>query len=368
MKMHTSSTPLKKKLAYASMAGVILLSGSFAMMTEVHALSAAKPQATAVQVQKSLVTFKTLKSSEPALEANIRIPVFQGLKDTKYQDQLNDIIESHASKDLAHMEKEAKEMAAKAKKENFTLHPYTLNINYELTADGKGTLPNLISLKVITEVTTGNSPAQRVDTYNFMDEKEAKRITLEDLFGTNYKQMIDSKIKSDIAANAEKYFAGKDGFQGIDSEQSFYVTGGKAVVVFQEYSIAPGVTGTPEFTFELTDTDTTNPVKTVIDPKSTFKAKNGTVMIPLADVLRSLQFDVKWNKKTKTADISKGAVWTSVTVGKDAYSFGKKAPQKLGASPVLKKGRVYVPLNFLTDILHAETVKGANGAIEVTLK
>lgn len=293
MNMHTSSTSLKKKLAYASIAGAILVSGSIAMMTEVNGRSTAKPESTAVQTEAPLLTFKTLQSSEPALEANIRIPVFQGLKDNMYQEQLNDIIESHASKDLDKWEKEANELADSAKKKNKTIFPYVLNINYELTADGQGTIPDVVSLKVITEITTGNAPAQRVDTYNFLNKKEAKRITIEDLFGSNYKQMIDSKIKAEIAANSEDYFSGQDGFQGVDAHESFYVTNdGKAVIVFDEYSIAPGSTGTPEFIFDLKDAASASPIKTVIDSKSTFKTKDGTVMIPVADVMSSLQFEL----------------------------------------------------------------------------
>lgn len=366
MKIFKSAAPFKKKLAAVGLASAILLTGSCALMTEVHALSAAGTPSPAAQLQSQLMTFKSLHSNDPALDAHIRIPVFQGLKDAKYQAQLNDILESHASKDIAYWTKEAKEVAANAEKEGLTVRPYELNISYELTADGTGTVPNLISLKVMTEITTGNSPALRVDTYNFLDEKEAKRVTLAELFGGSYKGMIDSKIKAEIAANAENYFEGEDGFQGIDAEQSFYVVSGKAVVVFQEYSIAPGSTGTPEFAFELKSN--TNKVSTVIEAKSTVKADNGAVMIPLAEVLRDLQFDVKWIGKTKTAEISKGAVWTSVTVGKDAYFFAKMAPQALGAAPVLNKDHVYVPLNFLTDILHADIVQGINGDIKVSMK
>lgn len=253
MTMQTSSTSFKKKLAYTGIAGAILIAGSVATITEVYGRPAAKPQATAVkvEVQAPIVTYKTLKSSEPSLQANIRIPVLQGLKDKMYQEQVNYIIESHASKDLVNMEKEAKKMAEKAKKEKFTTAPYNLNISYELTADGKGTVPNLVSLKVITEKAYGNAPAQRVDTYNILDEKEAQRVTLEDLFGSSYKQLIDTKIKADIAADAESYFTGKEGFQGIRSEQSFFVDGDKAIVVFDEYIIAPGSTGTPEFSITL---------------------------------------------------------------------------------------------------------------------
>lgn len=368
MTIHTTTTPLKKRLIAAGLSSAILLAGSCAFMTEVNAQSAIEPQAIANQNQSSLITSKTLNSNDPALVTNIKIPVFQGLKDAKYQAQLNDIIESHASKDIANWEKEAKEMALTVKKNGETMRPYELNISYELTADGTGTIPNLISLKVNTEITTGNSPALRVDTYNFLNEQEATRVTLEDLFGNDYKQMIDSKIEAAIAADAENYFEGEDGFQGIGNDQSYYVASGKAIVVFQEYSIAPGSTGTPEFAFDLPGSTNTNGASTVIEAKSTLITNDGKVMIPLADVVRALQFDVTWSNKSKTVEISKDAVWTSVTVGKDSYFFGKMAPQKLGAAPILHEDHVYVPLNFLTDILHAETVNGANGDIEVTLK
>lgn len=368
MKTFKSVSPFQKKLVAAGLAGALLLTGSAGFMTEVHAGSPAARQSSPIVAKiQELLTHKTLKSGESSLRTSIRIPVFHGLKDAKYQAQLNDIIESHASKDLARWEKEAKEAALKAKKNGSAMHPYELNISYEVASDGTGPVSNLISLKVITEVSTGNAPAQRVDTYNFLNKKEAARVTLESLFGNQYKQMIDSKIKAAIAAAPENYFEGKDGFQGIHAEQDFYVSGNRAVIVFQEYSIAPGSTGTPEFRIALPG-KAEAAVSAVIPSKSILKSDNGTVMIPLADVLHKLQFKVKWNGKTKTAEISKGAVRTSVTVGKNAYFFGKMAPLKLSAAPVVSKGRVYVPLNFLTDILHANITKIQNGNMEVTLK
>lgn len=368
MKTFKSVSPFQKKLVAAGLAGALLLTGSAGFMTEVHSASPASGQSSPIAAKiQELLTHKTLKSGESSLKTNIRIPVFHGLKDAKYQAQLNSIIELHASKDLDRLEKEAKEAALQAKKNGSAIHPYELNISYELTSDGTGPVPNLISLKVITEASTGNAPIQYVDTYNILNKKEAERVTLENLFGNQYKQQIDSKIKAAIAADPEKYFEGKDGFQGIHPEQDFYVSGNQAVIVFQEYTIAPGSTGTPEFKIDLPG-KTNASVSTVIPSKSILKANNGTVMIPLTDVLHKLQFKVKWNGKTKTSEISKGAVRTSVTVGKNSYSFGKMAPQKLGAAPVMNKGRVYVPLNFLTDILHASITKNQNGSMEVTLK
>ena len=49
------------------------------------------------------------------------------------------------------------------------------------------------------------------------------------------------------------------------------------------------------------------------------------------------QFNVKWNGKSKTTEISKGAVWSAVKLNKDAYTLGKMAPRSLGSAPVMKK-------------------------------
>ncbi|MFB6474054.1 MULTISPECIES: copper amine oxidase N-terminal domain-containing protein [Paenibacillus] len=97
-----------------------------------------------------------------------------------------------------------------------------------------------------------------------------------------------------------------------------------------------------------------------------YKDNNGKIMVPAAQVLRQLHFDVKWNGKNKTAEISKGAVWSAVTLNKDAYSFGKMAPRPLGSAPEMKGGHVYVPLVFLTDILHLQAKQDKHGDITVT--
>ncbi|WP_235439644.1 DUF4163 domain-containing protein [Paenibacillus sp. DMB20] len=112
-----SVSPFQKKLVAAGLAGALLLTGSAGFVTEVHAGSPAARQSSPIVAKiQELLTHKTLKSGESSLKTSIRIPVFHGLKDAKYQAQLNGIIESHASKDLARWEKEAKEGALKAKK------------------------------------------------------------------------------------------------------------------------------------------------------------------------------------------------------------------------------------------------------------
>lgn len=368
MKTVRHTTPLTKTLAAAGLAGILMISASGLPSPQVHAETkpaASAEQITAPTLAAPLVTSKTLYSKEKWLETNIQIPVFQGLADTKYQDQLNGLIESHANKDIAKWEKEATVTAANAKKNGYTMRPYQLTIKYELTSDG--TDDHLISLKVITEGMGMNNGDPRVDTYNFTNETEAQRVTLEDLFGKDYKSIVDTAVHTAIVADQDNYFANEDGFQGIGTEQSFYVADGKAYIVFQKYSIAPGSTGTPEFAVKLPGkASAENPVSAVLKTGDYYKDNNGNIMVPAAHVLRQLQFEVKWNGKSKTAEISKGAVWSSVTLNKDAYAFGKMAPRSLGSAPVINKGHVYVPLTFLTDVLNLNVDHGQHGEMTVT--
>ncbi|WP_260984734.1 stalk domain-containing protein [Paenibacillus xylanexedens] len=252
-----------------------------------------------------------------------------------------------------------------AKKNGYTMHPYQLLIQYELTSDGSNN--GLVSLKITTEGTGMNNPETLVDTYNFTNKAEAKRVKLEDLFGSKYSSILDAHIKSAIAVDQDLYFKGENGFQGVDPEQSFYVKDGHAHIVFQKYSIAPGSTGTPEFTVKLPDQNKVHgAVQAIIPSSKHYIGKDGKLMIPLASVLRQLNYDVTWNGKSKTTEITKGALWSSISLNKDSYFLGKNAPHKLGAVPEMKNGYVYVPLKFLSDILNLKVIQDKQGQITIS--
>ncbi len=212
-----------------------------------------------------------------------------------------------------------------------------------------------------------NNPETLVDTYNFTNKAEAKRVKLEDLFGSKYSSILDAHIKSAIAVDQDLYFKGENGFQGVDPEQSFYVKDGHAHIVFQKYSIAPGSTGTPEFTVKLPDQNKVHgAVQAIIPSSKHYIGKDGKLMIPLASVLRQLNYDVTWNGKSKTTEITKGALWSSISLNKDSYFLGKNAPHKLGAVPEMKNGYVYVPLKFLSDILNLKVIQDKQGQITIS--
>ncbi|MCY9692776.1 stalk domain-containing protein [Paenibacillus alginolyticus] len=338
-------------------------------VTVVPILAPAASESTSpVQVKEVNLTSKTQD-----LKTNIKVPQLSGMLDTKYQEQTNDLILSQANKDLTNWEKEAAQAAADAKTNGFTYRPYELTINYALKSDGSSNPAGVVSLEVTTYAATGGTGMPRVDTYNVLNSEQGQRVTLQDLLGDHFKENVNAGIQAKINEKPENYF--KDEFKGISEEKGFYVEKGEVVIVFPKYSIAPGSTGTPEFRFNLPEkwTMTTKPVA----PKPVEKMKldlagsdsltnaEGVNLVPLRKVAEGLGYEVKWNQEKYAAELTKGAGWTNVSVGSDSYFYAKMAPVTLGTAPVILNDTLYVPLKFVTDILHADVETGDAGAIHI---
>lgn len=78
---------------------------------------------------------------------------------------------------------------------------------------------------------------------------------------------------------------------------------------------------------------------------------DGVTFLPLRSTLEALGFEVTWNSETKSVELSKGAQWTSVTIGSNAYFKNKMAPHTLSSAPVIVNGRTLVPVEFIADII-----------------
>ncbi|MEW9698188.1 stalk domain-containing protein [Paenibacillus sp. SI8] len=328
-------------------------------------------QSASISIKEEILT-----SSTENLKTNIKVPQLTGMQDTKYQDQLNDILLSHANKDLANWEKEATEAAAKAKEYGIEYRPYELTIVYSVKSDGSGHPAGVLSLEITTYAATGGTGMPRIDTYNVLNAAHAQRVTLADLLGEDFKDTVNAGVIAKINEQPANYF--KDDFKGIGDEQSFYVEKGEAVVVFPKYSIAPGSSGSPEFRFPLAENLTVNPkpaepapsasAKLDLQAADTITNADGVTMVPLRKVVEGLGYRVKWNQDTYSAELNKGTQWTSVTAGKDSYLVAKKAPVSLGAAAIIQKDTLFVPIKFITDILKAEVQNGDEGHIQIEQK
>ena len=73
------------------------------------------------------------------------------------------------------------------------------------------------------------------------------------------------------------------------------------------------------------------------------------IMLPLRATAEKLGFKVVWNEENQSIDLDDGEVNTKVYIGKDSYymasstAIGMSAPTALGAAPVLKGDKTYVP-------------------------
>ena len=85
--------------------------------------------------------------------------------------------------------------------------------------------------------------------YNF-DQEAGKWITLKDVLGEDYAQIAEQSVRSQIeqreAEDGMEYWI--DEWEGIGENTRFYMNAaGNPVVVFDQYEIAPGAAGNPEF-------------------------------------------------------------------------------------------------------------------------
>ncbi|MEC0242502.1 stalk domain-containing protein [Paenibacillus dokdonensis] len=364
---------MKKKtvnMIKMSAVGCAALMGVSAASVPVNAMSSVQPSAVvASNVQASAPTAAAVKVNEKVLTTtstylttHIQVPQLTGMLDTHYQAELNDIILSHAEKDLAAWEKEAAETASNARTKDLEFRPYDLYITYNLKADGTGNPAGVISLEVITEGSRGGTSMPRIDTYNVENKATAESVTLSGLLGADYKEKLDADILAQIKKDPNKYFL--EDYKGTSMEQTFYLEKGELVIVFPKYSIAPGYVGSPEFRFSLKDHSTavTKPAETkpeaavMLDLKKVANYKNtqGATMVSLRDVAHQLGYELKWNQSAKTAEVKKEAQWTSVSIGKDSYFFAKMTPKPLGAAPVLQDNKLYVPVTFVSEILKVQ--------------
>ncbi len=73
------------------------------------------------------------------------------------------------------------------------------------------------------------------------------------------------------------------------------------------------------------------------------------IMLPLRSTAEKLGFKVIWNGENQSIDLDDGEVNTKVYIGKDNYymasstAIGMSAPTALGAAPILKDDKTYVP-------------------------
>lgn len=128
------------------------------------------------------------------------------------------------------------------------------DVSYDLIRDDG----ELFILHFYATINVGGSV--NFERYFVLDQETGRILELSDLFlpDSNYifpiSREIQAQMAEQIAADEGMYFLSggiwpeEECFKSIEPDQNFYINDdGKLVIVFDEYSVAPGSMGTPEF-------------------------------------------------------------------------------------------------------------------------
>lgn len=181
-------------------------------------------------------------------EINIVIPTVEGLTDLEAQEQINLILEARSMAVYDKAIEASEQIESDSEAEGFiTSMPEHVSQTYTMLKND----PEFLSFKVVTTQIKA-SAYESVFFYN-IDLNKSKLLKLSDLFKSDaeYQKIINDEIISQMEyANAYEdtsYFV--EEFETVDENTNFYIDEEyNLVIVFNEYEVAAGYMGMPEFT------------------------------------------------------------------------------------------------------------------------
>lgn len=195
-----------------------------------------------------IVTFGRFEVHEKNYESEISIPAIDGLANKELEARLNKELAENAEAVIAAFEADLERMSKEYGDEKFYL---------SVTADYSVKTDNDDILAVDFYIITTEASASTVHRFYNIDKKAGTLITLESLFAENadYVTPISKYIVGEMKKQNEDgtgyYFVDEeeiDGFEKIKADQNFYINDkGNIVICFDEYEVAAGAQGSPEF-------------------------------------------------------------------------------------------------------------------------
>ena len=187
------------------------------------------------------VVDKIYKSNNNYLDINVIVPQVADMSNKKQEETINNKI-TKWTEDWINEVKQIADEYFKDKPE--PLMTYQLYARYKLTNNS-----DIISFYIDYYQFSGGAHGitNRI-AYN-IEKSSGNEIKLKDIFkdNYNYKDVINEEINRQISKDPDRYFTGKDGFNGIGDNQNFYIKNNTLVIYFGLYEIAPYASGISEF-------------------------------------------------------------------------------------------------------------------------
>ena len=195
-----------------------------------------------------IVTFDRFDLNGGNYEASVTTPKVEGLLDAELQQRLNAELAGNAAAVIAAFEQDVRELGEQYGDENFHL---AVTADYTVRTDSEE------FLAVDCFVTTTEASAATTHRFYTIDKKTGALVDLPSLFkaGADYEAVINAYLIAEMERLNESeggmFFVGEqdvERFEGIRADQSFFVNeSGNIVICFDEYEVASGAQGSPEF-------------------------------------------------------------------------------------------------------------------------
>lgn len=198
-----------------------------------------------------ILTFRSYESETEDLKISVEVPSVEMISEelSGMEDAVNEEIHMFCQEYADAAIERAEEyrqafLDTGGTEEEWEAHHIAIKVWYEV----KSQTGRYLSLAVMGSE-NWTSAYSETKYYNF-DQEAGKWITLEDVLGKDYAQIAEQSIRSQIeqreAEDGMEYWI--DEWEGIGEDTRFYMNAaGNPVIVFDQYEIAPGAAGNPEF-------------------------------------------------------------------------------------------------------------------------
>lgn len=193
---------------------------------------------------------KQFDYNDYGLKLNMQVPQLRGLKNLKFEKDLNNKLIESAKERKNQIIKEAMLYNQDIIKDGLSPILFEYIESYSI-------IPSLnpyYTIELFRYQYSGGAHGISNVHYMIIDTETPKIVELKDIFKetANYKDIINDLIKKQIELRTkagEYFFTGSDAFQSIKENQPFFINEkGDLIIVFNVYEIAPYAAGTLFFT------------------------------------------------------------------------------------------------------------------------
>lgn len=203
-----------------------------------------------------VVTFKEYKYSNQELDVNVAVPKIENTGNAQLEERVNTEIQNKLDETIKEGEQRIQEYNAAVLATGGTeadLHQADVVATYTKTFSDE----NYLSFYIDRLIGLASADTDRL--YYNINLKTGKDLTLRDMLGDSFAEVINPEIQRQIQERVKKgdmFFGISEedkeleipGFEGVTESTKFYINdSGNVVVCFDRYEIAPGSMGIPEF-------------------------------------------------------------------------------------------------------------------------